>query len=112
MKENSSRSHTISTFFRKLSLVQKFSASAILLILVLMAVVSGLIVTYQRQALRTEMEKNHLLLMRSLSKDAVEPLIVMDPLRQFHHRGGPRHAEGGIEVGSFPRGPGIDPDQA
>lgn len=81
MKENSSRSHAISAFFRKLSLVQKFSASAILLILVLMALVLGLIVTYQRQALRAEMERNHLLLMRSLSKDAVEPLIVMDPLR-------------------------------
>ncbi|MGE5239927.1 MAG: ATP-binding protein [Chloroflexota bacterium] len=84
MKENSGRSRSIrkaKETFRKLPLVQKFSASAIMLILVTMVVVSGLIITYQRSALRAEMGRNHLLLARSLSKDAVEPLILMDPLR-------------------------------
>lgn len=77
-------SHTIdqlSSFFRRLSLLQKFSVAVILLIVMVTVAVNALIITYQRSSLRSEMEKSHSLLTRNLARDAREPLIFMDPLR-------------------------------
>jgi hypothetical protein len=71
----------IKGILRKLSLVQKFSVAVIFLIFIIMVVVNTLIITHQRSALRTEMDNNHLVVVRSLAKDAVEPLIFNDPLR-------------------------------
>lgn len=71
----------IKGILRKLSLVQKFSVAVIFLIFIIMVVVNTLIITHQRNALRTEMNNNHLVVVRNLAKDAVEPLILKDPLR-------------------------------
>lgn len=67
--------------FRRMNLVQKFSVTVISLIFIIMIVVNTLIITYQRAALKAEMYSNHLLVVRNLAKDAVEPLIFKDPLR-------------------------------
>jgi two-component system sensor histidine kinase HydH len=67
--------------FRRLSLVQKFSAAVILMIVIVMATVSILIISHQRNVLTTEMDSNHRVVVRGLAKDAVEPLLLMDPLR-------------------------------
>ncbi len=75
MRENIKRA------FRKLSLVQKFSAAVIALIFIIMVIINALIITYQRRALGTEMDNNHLVVVWNLAKDAVEPLIFKDPLR-------------------------------
>ncbi|MCL4457509.1 MAG: ATP-binding protein [Nitrospirae bacterium] len=66
---------------RKLSLVQKFSAAVIALIFIIMVIVNALIITHQRRALESEMNGNHLAVVWNLAKDAVEPLILKDPLR-------------------------------
>lgn len=71
----------IKGILRKLSLVQKFSVAVIFLIFIIMIVVNTLIITHQRSALRSEMNNNHLVVVRNLAKDAVEPLIFKDPLR-------------------------------
>ncbi|MBI5212661.1 MAG: HAMP domain-containing protein [Nitrospirae bacterium] len=72
---------TIKKVFRKLSLVQKFSVAVIALIFIIMIIINAFISTYQRRALGTEMDNNHLVVVRNLAKDAVEPLIFKDPLR-------------------------------
>jgi sensor histidine kinase YesM len=66
---------------RRLSLVQKFSAAIIFLIFIIMIIVNALIITHQKSVLKTEMNNHHLLVVRNLAKDAVEPLIFKDPLR-------------------------------
>jgi len=71
----------IKGILRKLSLVQKFSVAVIFLIFIIGIIVNTLIITHQRSALRTEMDNNHLVVVRNLAKDAVEPLIFKDPLR-------------------------------
>ncbi len=71
----------IKRIFRKLSLVQKFSVAVFSLVAVMMVIVTGLIISHQKSALRSEMDKNHVVIVRNLAKDAVEPLILMDPLR-------------------------------
>ncbi|MCI0468641.1 MAG: hypothetical protein L0Y62_01070, partial [Nitrospirae bacterium] len=67
--------------FRKLSLVQKFSAAVIILIFIIMLIVNFLIISHQRGALKSEMNSNQLAVVRHLAKDSLEPLIVKDPLR-------------------------------
>ena len=59
--------------FRKLSLVQKFSVAVFSLVAVMMVIVTGLIISHQKSALRSEMDKNHVVIVRNLAKDAVEP---------------------------------------
>ena len=71
----------IKGILRKLSLVQKFSVAVIFLIFIIGIIVNTLIITHQRSALRTEMDNSHLVVVRNLAKDAVEPLIFKDPLR-------------------------------
>lgn len=71
----------IRNIFRKLSLVQKFSVAVIFLIFIIMLIINSLVITRQRTALKTEMDRNQFVFVRNLAKDAVEPLIFMDPLR-------------------------------
>lgn len=66
---------------RRLSLAQKFSVAVIFLIFVIMIIVNTLIITHQRSALKSEVDNSHLLVVRNLATDAVEPLIFKDPLR-------------------------------
>ncbi len=71
----------IKDIFRRLSLVQKFSVVVVFLIIIIMLVFNTLIITYQKNVLRSEMDKNRFLIVRNLAKEAVEPLVFMDPLR-------------------------------
>jgi len=61
--------------------VQKFSAAVIFLIFIIMVTVSALIISHQRSVLKAEMDDHHGVIVRSLAKDAVEPLLLLDPLR-------------------------------
>lgn len=67
--------------FRRLSLMQKFSMAIILLIFLVGLVFSTLIISRQRSSLHAEMEYSHLTMVRTLAKDAVEALVLLDPLR-------------------------------
>ncbi|MFZ2197617.1 MAG: ATP-binding protein [Thermodesulfovibrionales bacterium] len=71
----------IKSFLRRLSLLQKFSAAVILLIFFIGLVFTTLIISHQRSVLRSEMERGHVVMVRTLAKDAVEAMIVLDPLR-------------------------------
>lgn len=71
----------IKQLFRRLSLVQKFSMAIILLIFLAGVIFSTLIISRQRSSLRAEMEYSHLTMVRNLAKDAVEALVLLDPLR-------------------------------
>lgn len=71
----------IRNIFRKLSLVQKFSVAVIFLIFIIMLIINSLLITRQRAALKAEMDSSQFVFVRKLAKDAVEPLIFMDPLR-------------------------------
>lgn len=71
----------IKVMLRRLSLGQKISAAVILLIFFIMLIVNILIFTRQQNLLKEELSKNHLVVTNNLSKDAVEPLIIKDPLR-------------------------------
>ncbi len=71
----------VKNIIRKLSLVQKFSLAVVFLIFVIMLIITTLVITRQETALKTEMDNNQLVIVRNLAKDAVEPLIFMDPLR-------------------------------
>jgi len=71
----------IKKLFRKLSLVRKFSAAVIIIIALMMMTVNSLIISHQRSALKSEMDGNHQVVVKNLATDAMEPLILMDPLR-------------------------------
>jgi sensor histidine kinase regulating citrate/malate metabolism len=73
--------NVVKGILRRLSLVQKFSVAVIFLIFIIMIVVNTLIIAHQRRALKSEMDNSHLLVVRNLATDAVEPLILKDPLR-------------------------------
>jgi len=72
---------TLKNVFNKLSLSQKFSAAVLINIGLMMIVVNWLIISHQRGALKAEMEGSHRVVLKNLSIDAAEPLILMDPLR-------------------------------
>ena len=67
--------------FRGLSLAHKISAAVIFLIFIIMLVVNVLIVNRQKSLLKEELSKNHFVVAGTLAKDALEPLIIKDPLR-------------------------------
>lgn len=71
----------IKVIFRRLSLARKISAAVIILIFLIMLIVNILIVTYQKNLLKEELSKNQLVVTDTLAKDAVEPLVIKDPLR-------------------------------
>lgn len=75
------KANVLKGILRRLSLAQKFSVAVIFLIFIIMIIVNALIITHQRSALKSEMDNSHLLVVRNLAKDAVEPLIFKDPLR-------------------------------
>ncbi len=68
-------------FLRRIKIGQKFSIAVTLLIALIMLIVGTRILSYQRQTLKENAERNNLALVRNLAKDAVEPLLSMDPLR-------------------------------
>jgi hypothetical protein len=72
---------TLKKLFNKLSLSEKFSAAVIINIGLMMIVVNWLVISHQRGALKAEMEGSHRVVVKNLSTDAAEPLILMDPLR-------------------------------
>lgn len=67
--------------YRNLSLVQKFSTAVFSLVVVMMVIVNALIISHQKSTLSAEMDNNHLAIVKNLANDAVEPLLMMDPLR-------------------------------
>lgn len=67
--------------FRKLTLVQKFSLAVSFMILIIVLLVYALIISYQRSVLKSEIENTHVVVSRNLVRDAVEPLLSIDPLR-------------------------------
>ncbi len=73
--------NVVKRILRRLSLVQKFSVAVIFLIFIIMIVLNTLIIAHQRSALKSEMDNSHLLVVRNLAMDAIEPLIFKDPLR-------------------------------
>lgn len=68
-------------FLRRIKIGQKFSIAVTLLIALIMLIVGTQILSYQRQTLKENAERNNLALVRNLAKDAVEPLLSLDPLR-------------------------------
>lgn len=68
-------------FLRRIKISQKFSIAVTLLIALIMLIVGTRILSYQRQTLKENAERNNLALVRNLAKDAVEPLLSLDPLR-------------------------------
>jgi len=88
---------------RKMPLAQKFVFAVVCLILIIMIAVNSLVVTSQRAALRTEMENSHLLVIRNLAKDVIEPLMVLDPLRLDEHLQVTVQAPGIVSLGVIDR---------
>ncbi len=78
---NIKRNLNIRAAFRKLSIVQKFSVSVILLILLIMIILSTMIIEHQRNTLKAEMDSSQMLIISNFAKDIVEPLLFLDPLR-------------------------------
>ncbi len=75
----------IKAVFRRLSIVQKFSVSVILLIFLIMITLSTLTIEHQRKTLKAEMDSNQNLIINNFAKDIVEPLMFLDPLRLDEH---------------------------
>ncbi len=75
----------IKELFRRLSIVQKFSVSVILLIFLIMIILSTLIIEHQRRILKAEMESNQKLIINNFAKDIVDSLMFLDPLRLDEH---------------------------
>lgn len=66
---------------RSLSLALKFSIAVTLLIVLSMAAVATLIITYQKEALSQSAIESNQAMSRNLAHDAAEPLLMFDPLR-------------------------------
>ncbi len=73
--------YSLKNLIRRFSLVQKFSISVCLLILFIMAIINLYIVANQRGVLKAELERSHIIVGKNLSKEAIEPLLIKDPLR-------------------------------
>ncbi len=71
----------IKNLFIKLSLLQKFCVAIILIFAFAGITISSLIISKQRNALKAEMNNNHIILMRNLARESIDALIFMDPLR-------------------------------
>jgi two-component system, NtrC family, sensor histidine kinase HydH len=67
--------------FRNLRLARKFTLGVVLLVAVVVVALTTLIIGYQRKSLRAEIDRHELSLARNLARDAVGPLIFLDPLR-------------------------------
>lgn len=68
-------------FLRRIKIGRKFSIAVTLLIALIMLIVGTRILSYQRATLKENTKKNNLILVKNLAKDAVEPLLSIDPLR-------------------------------
>jgi two-component system, NtrC family, sensor histidine kinase HydH len=67
--------------FQSLRLSRKFTLAVVLVMAMVVLALTTLIIGYQRKALRTEIDAHELSVARNLARDAVGPLIFLDPLR-------------------------------
>jgi two-component system sensor histidine kinase HydH len=67
--------------FKNLRLARKFTLAVVLVMAVVVVAVTTLIISYQRRALRTEIDRHESGLAQNLAKDVAGPLIFLDPLR-------------------------------
>jgi len=67
--------------FRNLRLARKFTLGVVLVMAVVVIALTTLIIGYQRSSLRAEIDRHEQSLARNLARDAVGPLIFLDPLR-------------------------------
>lgn len=66
---------------RSVNLGLKFSLAVTALIVLAMVGIATLIINYQKESLRQNIFENNLAMTRNLAHDAIEPLLVFDPLR-------------------------------
>lgn len=85
LSNNIKSSFNIKEHFRRLTIVQKFSVSVILLIFLIMLILSTLIVEHQRKTLKSEIENNKKMIINNFAKDIVDSLMFLDPLRLDEH---------------------------
>jgi signal transduction histidine kinase len=67
--------------FRNLRLARKFTLGVVLVMAAVVIALTTLIIGYQRSSLRAEIDRHEQSLARNLARDAVGPLIFLDPLR-------------------------------
>ncbi len=67
--------------FKNLRLAHKFTLAVVLVMAVVVVAVTTLIISYQRDSMRAEIDRHHLSLARNLAKDVAGSLIRLDPLR-------------------------------
>jgi two-component system sensor histidine kinase HydH len=67
--------------FKSLRLARKFTLGVVLVMAVAVIALTTLIIEYQRSSLQVEIDRRELSLARNLARDAVGPLIFLDPLR-------------------------------
>ena len=73
--------HAVRHAFRKLRLARKFTLGVVLVMAVVVVALTTLIIGYQRKSLRAEIDRHEQSVARNLARDAVGPLIFLDPLR-------------------------------
>ncbi len=67
--------------FKGLRLARKFTLGVVLVVAVVVVALTTLIIGYQRKSLRAEIDRHEESVARNLARDAVGPLIFLDPLR-------------------------------
>lgn len=67
--------------FKKLRLAHKFTLAVVLVMAVVVIALMGLVIGYQRDSMRAELDRHQLSLARNLASDVAGSLIFLDPLR-------------------------------
>lgn len=67
--------------FKKLRLAQKFTLAVVVVMAVVVVALMGLVIGYQRDSMRAELDRHQLTLARNLASDVAGSLIFLDPLR-------------------------------
>ncbi|MCX8070581.1 MAG: hypothetical protein N2738_08780, partial [Thermodesulfovibrionales bacterium] len=73
--------YSFKKYFRKLSLLQKFCVSIILIFAFAGTIIGLLIISKQRKILHDEMNNNQVLILQSVARESIDALLFMDPLR-------------------------------
>lgn len=71
----------ITGYLSTLPLLWKLSLAVTMLIFIMMILINVLLLTHQKNSLRHELERNQILTIKKLAKDATDALIFLDPLR-------------------------------
>ncbi|MGC8938464.1 MAG: ATP-binding protein, partial [Thermodesulfovibrio sp.] len=66
--------------FQRMSIVKKIFVSFLILFIILILAVNLLILNYQKNSLKSQINKNITLLLENLSKDAIDHIVFFDPL--------------------------------